>query len=134
MGVPAKPVRQMTPEELEDILRNAREYVELWQRNFGGQRRGYHAASVHEHVTGPSIPRGDVERYHAAAIELAEAARRIVTPAVEAGFEVETKPDASLVTDVDHAVERRLRELIGRWFPDHGVIGEEYPPPHPESA
>jgi len=85
-------------------------------------------------VTGPSIPRGDVERYHAAAIELAEEARRIVTPAVERGFEVETKPDASLVTDVDHAVERRLRELIGRWFPDHGVIGEEYPPTHPESA
>src|SRR6266446_3863394 len=34
MGVPAKPVRQMTPEELDDILRNAREYVDLWRRNF----------------------------------------------------------------------------------------------------
>ena len=73
------------------------------------------------------IPRADIERYHAAAVELADAARRIVAPAVEGGFEVETKPDASLVTDIDHAVERRLRELIGRWFPDHGVIGEEYP-------
>ena len=79
------------------------------------------------------IPRADIERYHAAAVELADAARRIVAPAVERGFEVETKPDASLVTDIDHAVERRLRELIGRWFPDHGVIGEEYPPTHPES-
>ena len=39
MGVPAKPVRPMTPEELEEILRNAREYVELWRRNFGGTRR-----------------------------------------------------------------------------------------------
>jgi carbonic anhydrase/acetyltransferase-like protein (isoleucine patch superfamily) len=37
MGVPAKPVRQMTPEELEDILRNAREYVELWRRDYGSQ-------------------------------------------------------------------------------------------------
>ena len=80
------------------------------------------------------IPRADVERYHATAVELADAARRIVAPAVERGFEVETKPDAPLVTDIDHAVERRLRELIGRWFPDHGVIGEEYPPTHPESA
>src|SRR6266536_167080 len=80
------------------------------------------------------IPRADIERYHAAAVELADAARRIVAPAVERGFEVETKPDASLVTDIDHAVERRLRELIGRWFPDHGVIGEEYPPTHPDSA
>ena len=38
MGVPARPVRQMSADELEDILRNAREYVELWRRNFGGQR------------------------------------------------------------------------------------------------
>ena len=35
MGVPATPVRQMGPEELEDILRNAREYVELWRRDYG---------------------------------------------------------------------------------------------------
>src|SRR6266540_688515 len=31
MGVPARAVRRMAPEELEDIMRNAREYVELWQ-------------------------------------------------------------------------------------------------------
>src|SRR5437867_1379062 len=80
------------------------------------------------------IPRADVERYHAAAVEMADEARRIVEPAIERGFEVETKPDASLVTDIDHAVERRFRELIGRWFPDHGVVGEEYPPTRPESA
>ena len=35
MGVPAKPVRQMSQDELDDILRNAVEYVELWQSNFG---------------------------------------------------------------------------------------------------
>lgn len=35
MGVPATPVRQMGPEELEDLLRNAREYVELWRRDYG---------------------------------------------------------------------------------------------------
>jgi len=80
------------------------------------------------------IPARDIERYHAAAVELADEARRIVRAALERGFSVETKADASLVTDADHAVERRLRELIGRWFPDHGVIGEEYPPTHPESA
>jgi carbonic anhydrase/acetyltransferase-like protein (isoleucine patch superfamily) len=32
MGVPAKPVRRMNQEELDDIRRNAREYLELWQR------------------------------------------------------------------------------------------------------
>jgi carbonic anhydrase/acetyltransferase-like protein (isoleucine patch superfamily) len=34
MGVPARPVRQMSPEETEDIKRNAREYVELWHRDY----------------------------------------------------------------------------------------------------
>ena len=37
MGVPAKPVRKMSPEELEDILRNAREYEALWRRDYGGR-------------------------------------------------------------------------------------------------
>jgi fructose-1,6-bisphosphatase/inositol monophosphatase family enzyme len=80
------------------------------------------------------IPAGDVERYHARALELADEARRIIAPALERGFSVETKADASLVTDVDQAVERRMRELIEGWFPDHGVIGEEYPATRPDSA
>jgi carbonic anhydrase/acetyltransferase-like protein (isoleucine patch superfamily) len=36
MGVPAKPVRTMSADELEDIRRNAREYLELWQREHAG--------------------------------------------------------------------------------------------------
>ena len=64
----------------------------------------------------------DIQRYHTAAVELADEARRIITPALERGFTVKTKADASLVTDVDQAIERRARELIDRWFPDHGVI------------
>jgi gamma-carbonic anhydrase len=34
MGVPAKAVRKMSPEEIQDILRNAIDYEELWRRNF----------------------------------------------------------------------------------------------------
>jgi carbonic anhydrase/acetyltransferase-like protein (isoleucine patch superfamily) len=34
MGVPARPVRKMSAEELEDIRRNAREYLELWHRDY----------------------------------------------------------------------------------------------------
>jgi gamma-carbonic anhydrase len=34
MGVPAKPARQMNQADLDDILRNAREYLELWQREY----------------------------------------------------------------------------------------------------
>lgn len=34
MGVPAKPVREMGPDEIADIKRNAREYVDLWHRDY----------------------------------------------------------------------------------------------------
>ena len=34
MGVPAKPVRKMAREELEDIKHNARVYRELWERDY----------------------------------------------------------------------------------------------------
>ena len=34
MGVPAKPVRKMDAAELEDILKNARDYVALWRRDY----------------------------------------------------------------------------------------------------
>jgi carbonic anhydrase/acetyltransferase-like protein (isoleucine patch superfamily) len=34
MGVPAKPVRKMSQEELADILRNATDYVDLWHRDY----------------------------------------------------------------------------------------------------
>ena len=34
MGVPAKPIRKMSEEELEDIRKNAVEYLELWHRDY----------------------------------------------------------------------------------------------------
>lgn len=83
---------------------------------------------------GIDLPPSDVERYHAAISELADEARRVAAPLLQRGFATETKKDASPVTEVDRAIEGRLRELIARRFPDHGVIGEEYPPERPDSA
>ena len=37
MGVPAKPVRKMSPAEVEDILKNARDYLDLWHRDYRGR-------------------------------------------------------------------------------------------------
>jgi carbonic anhydrase/acetyltransferase-like protein (isoleucine patch superfamily) len=39
MGVPAKPIRKMSRDEVEDILRNARDYVALWRRDYGPDAR-----------------------------------------------------------------------------------------------
>ncbi len=37
MGVPAKPVRKMNAAELEDIPKNARDYIALWRRDYGNR-------------------------------------------------------------------------------------------------
>jgi histidinol-phosphatase len=36
------------------------------------------------------------------------------------------KTDGTLVTEVDEAIERRMREMIRATYPDHGIVGEEY--------
>jgi histidinol-phosphatase len=41
-------------------------------------------------------------------------------------LEISTKPDRSLVTQADTAIERMIRERIGAAHPDHGLVGEEY--------
>jgi histidinol-phosphatase len=41
-------------------------------------------------------------------------------------LEITTKPDRSLVTQADQAIERRLRERILDAYPGHGLVGEEY--------
>jgi len=44
---------------------------------------------------------------------------------------IETKPDASFVTDTDKAIELKLREMIAGAFPEHGILGEEFDPVNP---
>jgi myo-inositol-1(or 4)-monophosphatase len=39
---------------------------------------------------------------------------------------VETKEDKSLVTQADRQAEARMREMIQKEFPSHGIIGEEF--------
>src|SRR5882762_1685625 len=42
------------------------------------------------------------------------------------GFEVMLKPDDTPVTQADREAERAIVELLGRAFPDYGVLGEEF--------
>ena len=69
-----------------------------------------------------SVGRDFVEFAHL----LADAAGGIVVPAIRSRRVVHRKADASPVTEVDRAVETRLREMIAARFPDHGVLGEEF--------
>jgi len=43
------------------------------------------------------------------------------------------KADKSPVTVADIEVEKLIRKLINKNFPDHGIIGEELPPANPKS-
>jgi inositol-phosphate phosphatase/L-galactose 1-phosphate phosphatase/histidinol-phosphatase len=46
---------------------------------------------------------------------------------------VQVKDDKSPVTQADQAVERQLRTCIEQYFPDHGIIGEEFDAVRPNS-
>ncbi|MBI3897982.1 MAG: hypothetical protein HY308_06755 [Gammaproteobacteria bacterium] len=74
-----------------------------------------------------------VVELHARALELADTARAVINQALRTGFDVKHKADGSYVTSADIAVEEQLRALIGRQYPDHGIIGEEFAPTRPES-
>jgi fructose-1,6-bisphosphatase/inositol monophosphatase family enzyme len=51
----------------------------------------------------------------------------------ERGFEVEVKPDGSLVTPVDKECEQKVRSVVDAKFPEHGFLGEEFGHTHPSS-
>lgn len=57
--------------------------------------------------------------------KLADESGPILKAAMGRAPEVDIKSDLSYVTDTDRRVEERLREMIDREFPDHGVLGEE---------
>jgi histidinol-phosphatase len=53
--------------------------------------------------------------------------RAVIARALQSGFGHRLKPDHSFVTDVDFAVEEKVRSILGARFPRHGIIGEELP-------
>lgn len=62
------------------------------------------------------------------------AARPRILHAQAAGFTHQIKADRSFVTEVDLAVEQQLRAALAAQFPDHGILGEEFPAVRPEAA
>jgi histidinol-phosphatase len=65
------------------------------------------------------------ELFLEAALAIADETRAIVLAALDRGFAHRRKADRSFVTDVDLAVEDRIRERLLERFPDHAVLGEE---------
>jgi len=57
---------------------------------------------------------------------LAHAAGAAIRPYFRARFEIETKQDASPVTQADRAAEAAIRAILEKERPAEGIIGEEY--------
>ena len=67
-------------------------------------------------------------RYLALANRLADAAGEIIRPHFRADLDIEIKADESPVTIADREAERAMRAIIEAECPDHGILGEEFPP------
>ncbi|OGU51040.1 MAG: histidinol-phosphatase, partial [Ignavibacteria bacterium GWC2_36_12] len=57
---------------------------------------------------------------------LADKSGDIIKNYFRTDLNVESKPDLSPVTIADKKSEEKMREIIMKEFPDHGIIGEEF--------
>ncbi len=60
------------------------------------------------------------------ALSICDEADAIALASFRRDLRVSAKPDRTLVTEADTAIERLARERIRTAHPDHGLIGEEY--------
>jgi len=76
-------------------------------------------------VTGAVDP-SELEAWLAFALACCDEADDMALRSFRRDMVIETKPDRSFVTEVDRAIEQRIRERIAGAFRDHGVVGEEF--------
>jgi histidinol-phosphatase len=50
----------------------------------------------------------------------------VIRPYFRTVLTIDDKPDLTPVTAADRAAEEAMREIIGRRFPEHGILGEEF--------
>ncbi len=75
----------------------------------------------------PSIPTQDIQKIYEKARNYVETTRSLILDRYVNGFNISQKEDKSLVTEADTEAETKLRSLIEKDFPTHGIVGEEFP-------
>ena len=68
----------------------------------------------------------EMDRLIAAANAAADVAGTVIRPFFRAGVLADLKTDRSPVTIADRTAEQAMRAVLTEWFPDHGVLGEEF--------
>ena len=71
-------------------------------------------------------PETELDAWLALAHAAADEADGIARSTFRRDLEISTKPDRTLVTQADTAIERVVRARIAAAYPDHGLVGEEY--------
>ncbi|MEZ5691393.1 MAG: histidinol-phosphatase [Rickettsiales bacterium] len=66
-----------------------------------------------------------IEQYLSFANRLADISREILQKNFNNQIDIQQKPDKSPVTELDIRIEREIRSLIEKIYPEHGIIGEE---------
>jgi myo-inositol-1(or 4)-monophosphatase len=68
-----------------------------------------------------------------AAEAAADVAGAVIRPFFRAGVAADLKSDASPVTIADRSAELALRAVLSQRFPEHGILGEEFPAFNPDA-
>jgi len=74
----------------------------------------------------PHMDKERLEELLEFAVNAAWDAGRVTLGYFQTELAIDYKPDRSPVTEADRRAELKLRELIGRYWPQHGILGEEF--------
>lgn len=73
----------------------------------------------------PVATQAQLDGWREAALRLADEADSLALAGFRRDVRVDTKPDRTLVTEIDRAIERTLRDRLRAEFPGCGIVGEE---------
>ena len=76
-------------------------------------------------MSSPNPSQGELLRWRDVATSICDEADILSLAGFRRGVKVSTKPDHSLVTEVDEAIERMVRARLRSEFPGCGIVGEE---------
>ncbi|HEX7490187.1 MAG TPA: inositol monophosphatase family protein [Candidatus Limnocylindrales bacterium] len=76
-------------------------------------------------MTAPTASQSELLRWRDTAISLADEADRMSLAGFRRGVKVSTKPDRTLVTEIDQSIERMIRGRLNVEYKGAGIVGEE---------
>ncbi len=68
----------------------------------------------------------NIQEYLQFGLNTIKKSRTLILEKANADFQISQKADKSIVTEVDQAAEKLIRQEIKTAYPDHGILGEEY--------